>query len=71
MKHNQINILYCLTLDILAVSGNKLTLFESPEDDPVSTLYSNHVLGMSCEILIQVLSTHVRIWQGEGTSSAA
>ena len=26
---------------------------------------------MSCEILIQVLSIHVCIWQGEGISAAA
>ena len=64
MEHSQITILYCLTLDFLTVSGNTVTLLEPPEDDPVSTLYSNHRLGMSCEILIQVLSIHVCIWQG-------
>lgn len=53
------------------MSGNTVTLLEPPEDDPVSTLYSNHRFGMSCEILIQVLSIHVCIWQGEGTSAAA
>ena len=71
MEHNQINILRCLTLDFLAVSGNTLTLLESLEDDPVSTLNSNHRMGISCEILIQVLSTHACVWQGEGTSAAA
>ena len=57
--HNQTNILYCLTLDFLAVSGNMLTLLDPPEDDPVSTLYCNHRLGMSCEILIQVLCMYM------------
>ena len=71
MEHNQINILYCLTLDFLTVSGNTITLLEPPEDDPVSTLYSNHRVGMSCKILIQVLSIHVCKWQGEGTSAVA
>ena len=69
--HNQIHILYCLTLDFLAVSGNTITLLEPPEDDPVSTLYSSHWLGMFFEILMQVLSIHICVWQGEGTSAAA
>ena len=53
--HNEINILHCLTLDFLAVSGNTLTLLDPPEDDPVCTFDKNPRLGMCCQILIQVL----------------
>ena len=52
------------------MSGNTITLLEPPEDDPVSTLYSSHWLGMFFEILMQVLSIHICVWQGEGTSAA-
>ena len=52
MEDSQINILYCLTLDFLKVSGNTVTLLEPPEDDLVSTFYSDHRSAIQCLIFV-------------------